>query len=178
MMQDLALRLAPAAASVANFCDHIEHNEYADRAWVEDAAVVFREAALDLAMAAGIDLKTAYAARLREIEACNLLQGPGAYDGARAARDAATLRQLQLVQFAHDRHYHPDVIGLARTDQLRHIALHLAKIVGAFAEPRSDDEILRRRLPDVLLFSIKLATVMNCRLPETELVPTSADRTE
>ncbi len=78
------------------------------------------------------------------------------------------------MQIDHDRHYHPDVVGMAKVQQLRHYALHLAKAVGAFAEPRGEQELLHRRLPDILLFAIKLPTVMGVRLPdERYLAPPS-----
>jgi hypothetical protein len=172
-----ALRIAPLSAAVANFCDHIEHNEFADRAWVLDAAAGLREAAIDLAHAHGLPLLELYAQRLAEIEARNVVSRPGGFDGGRSAAEARTWRDLQLVQAAHDREYHVDVVGLAKVEHLRHIALHLAKAVGAFAEPREERELLFQRLPDVLLFSLKLSTVMNCRLSEDLAFPISAGRT-
>lgn len=175
--QQFGLRLAPLAASVANYCDHVEHNEVAERAWVLDPAAGLRDAAVEFATSLGLSPVELYAERLGEIEARNVLARPGGYDGHRAALEARTWRDLQLVQIDHDRHYHPDVAGMAKAEQLRHYALHLAKTVGAFAEPRDADELLRRRLPDALLFGIKLATVMGARLPDEPLAPTSAGRT-
>ncbi len=167
--QDFALRLAPVAAGVANFCDHVEHNEIADRAWVIDAGSYLRVLACERALAAGLSPVDLYAERLGDIEARNVLAHPGAYDGHRAALEARTWRDLQLVQSEHDRHYHPDVLGMAKDQQLRHYALHLSKVVGAFAEPREEHELVGRRLPDVLLFGIKLSTVMGTRLPDEPL---------
>ena len=168
-LHDLALRLAPPTAAVANFCDHVEHNEFADRAWVLDAAVALRELAVRFAESCGFSAVELYAERLRAIEARNVLAHPGAYDGHRGAFAAATWRELQLVQVEHDRHFHLDVVGLAKEEQLRHYALHLAKIVGAFAGGDDEEELLHRRLPDVLLFAIKLATVMGLRLEDEPL---------
>ena len=37
-----ALELAPLTAAVANFCDHVEHNEIAERSWVLDSATELR----------------------------------------------------------------------------------------------------------------------------------------
>jgi hypothetical protein len=175
--QQYAIRLAPAAASVANFCDHTEHNEIAERDWVLGPAATLRALALEMAESAGLRLVELYAERLGEIEARNVLVRPGAFDGHRAALEADSWRALQLVQAEHDRHYHPDVCGLMKAEQLRHYALHLAKIVGAFAEPADEDELLRRRLPDILLFAIKLSTVMGKRLPDEPLpeAPPRAD---
>lgn len=167
--QVFALRIAPAAAAVANYCDHVEHNELADPAWVTAAGEQLRDAAVEFAGAAGVDPLELYAERLGAIEARNVLYHPDAFDGHGAALRATTWRDLQLLQFEHDRAYHPDVLGLTKCDQLRHYALHLAKIVGAFAAGTDDDDLLRRRLPDTLLFGIKLSTVMGSRLPDGPL---------
>jgi hypothetical protein len=167
--QSFALGLAPLAAAVANYCDHVEHNEVCDRSWVLDAGAGLRTLTCDLAERSGLSLFDLYAERLGEIEARNVLARHGGYDGHRAALEARTWRELQLVQADHDRHYHPDVVGMAKDQQLRHYALHLAKAVGAFAEPRGEQELLHRRLPDVLLFGIKLSTVMGARLPDDAL---------
>jgi hypothetical protein len=169
-LEQVALALAPAAAAVANYCDHVEHNEVADTAWVTDAALVLQEEALLLARDAEIDLVEAYADRLRAIEMRNPLFRLDKFDGRSAALAAETWRDLQFVQIDHDRHYHPDVIGLTKAEQLRHYALHLAKIVGAFACPAELDEVLTRRLPDTLLFALKLRTVMGKCLDD-EKVP-------
>jgi hypothetical protein len=169
LFQQFALRLAPLSASVANYCDHVEHNEFADRDWVLASASELREAASELAERFGLNMVEMYAERVGEIEARNVLARPDGYDGHRAALEARTWRDLQLVQAEHDRHYHPDVVGMAKDQQLRHYALHLAKAVGAFAEPREEQELLHRRLPDVLLFGIKLSTVMGARLPDDAL---------
>jgi hypothetical protein len=173
--QEFALRVAPPTAAVANYCDHVEHNEIAKATWVLDAGGQLRELACGLSAAAGLPALELYAERLGEIEARNVLMRPGGYDGHRAALEAETWRDVQLVQIDHDRAYHLDVLGLTKSEQLRHYALHLTKIVGAFAQPRDEHELLRRRLPDVLLFGIKLATVMGARLddkPVAAAVPT------
>jgi len=167
--QAFALRLAPPAAAVANFCDHVEHNEVADRAWVLDAATEIRALVVAYCAQERMQLVDLYAERLGSIEARNVLAAPGVFDGHRAAIEARTWRDLQLAQVAHDRHYHPDVVGLAKIEQLRHYALHLAKIVGAFAEPRNRNELLGRRLPDALIFALKLSTVMGARLSDDQL---------
>jgi hypothetical protein len=167
--QDFALQVAPLAAAVANFCDHVEHNEAADRAWVLDAAGQLRILTVELCGREGIALLDLYAERLGAIEARNVLAGPGTFDGHRAVIDARTWRDLQLVQAAHDRHYHPDVVGLAKIEQLRHYALHLAKIVGAFAASGDPADLLQRRVPDAVLFALKLSTVMGVRLSDDTL---------
>jgi hypothetical protein len=164
-----ALAVAPKAAAAANYCDHAEHNEAAERGWVLDAGTDLSRLAFEFADAAGVDLHRLYAERLGAIESGNVLARHDGFDGRAAALAAASWRELQLVQVEHDRSYHPDVFGLSRTDQLRHYAFHLAKIVGAFAEAANPDELINRRLPDVLLFAIKLQTVMGKRLSDDPL---------
>ena len=75
------------------------------------------------------------------------------------------------MQWEHDRNYHPDVLGLSRYEQLRHYAFHLAKLAGAAAAAASGDEsdFLARRLPDLLLFGLKLATLTNEPLPDEQV---------
>jgi hypothetical protein len=170
-----ALELACASAAVANYCDHGEHNEPTDRAWVLDAGRTLRALACDVAGHEGEDLQERYAARLASIERRNPLWEPERYDGGAAAAGASTWRALQLVQADHDRWYHPDVVGLPKQDQLRHYALHVAKLTGALAEiaQGSGDvaDFCARRLPDLLLFGVKLPTVVGHRLPDTPLSP-------
>lgn len=165
------LNLAPASGAVANYCDHVEHNESADIQDVRDAAQVLRETALVLGAVAGADPVELYANRLRVIEERNVHHTPDSHDGAAAARQAGSWRALQLVQDDHDHAYHYDVVGLTKSEQLRHYALHLAKLVGACAEAArgdiSHDDLLNRRVPDMLLFGLKLSTVSAEKLPET-----------
>lgn len=175
--QAFALRIAPSVAAVANFCDHIEHNEAADRAWVLDTAAHLRGSAMELCATCGLSFTDLFAERLGAIEARNVLGAPGTFDGHNAALQARTWRDLQVVQASHDRHYHPDVIGLSKLDQLRHYALHLAKIVGAFAQPDDTIDLLHRRLPDTALFAIKLSTVMGVRLTDDPLPDYAAPAT-
>lgn len=167
--RSFALAAAPHAAAVANYCDHVEHNEVAETDWVVDAGRELARLASEFANAAGLDLIHLYAERLGAIEARNVLARPGGFDGHAGALAAETWRDLQVVQVEHDRYYHADVIGLAKLEQLRHYALHLAKIVGAFADARDIDELTHRRLPDTLLFAMKLQTVMGRRLPDEPL---------
>jgi len=165
--------MALAAASVANYCDHVEHNEAAELAWVTDAARTLRKVACEVAAAEVVDLRILYAERLRVIEARNPISSPESLDGGKAVEVATSWRGLQLAQVAHDRIYHSDVQGLAKADQLRHYALHVAKLAGAYAElaigELGVDDFRARRLPDTLLFGLKLATVTGKRLPETAL---------
>jgi hypothetical protein len=168
-LHNFALATAPLSAAVAKYCDHVEHNEAAETAWVVGAGEGLCRLAMDFARDSGLDLVQLYAARLGAIESRNVLTAPRSFDGRRAALAAKTWRDLQLVQAEHDRYYHPDVNGLAKVEQLRHYAFHLAKIVGAFAEARDQDELFNRRLPDALLFAIKLRTVMGAHLADDPL---------
>lgn len=165
--------MALAAASVANYCDHVEHNEAVELAWVTDSARTLRKVACEVAAAEGVDLRILYSERLRAIEARNPISSTDSLDGGKAAEAATTWRALQMAQVAHDRFYHSDVIGLSKADQLRHYALHVAKLAGAYAEiaigELGIDDFRARRLPDTLLFGLKLATVTGKRLPETAL---------
>lgn len=168
-IRSFALAAAPLAAAVANYCDHVEHNEPAETAWVVDAGAELARLALDLAHIRSLDLVDLYAERLATIETRNVLAAPNSFDGRAAAHAAQTWRDLQLVQASHDLSYHPDVVGLSKYDQLRHYAFHLAKLVGAFAEDRDENELVNRRLPDALLFAIKLRTVMGVHLADDPL---------
>lgn len=112
------------------------------------------------------------------IEVKNVMNSVDSFEGRVAVQQAHTWRDLQLVQIQHDRFFHPDVLGLHKLDQLRHYSLHLSKLAGAFARwamnEEIDDEIAERPLPDMLLFGIKLSTVMGEKLPEEALSSESA----
>lgn len=177
MKEDLIaslLALAPASAAVANYCDHIEHNETANIEDVRQAGRVLRETALTLCDLAGVDPVDLYADRLRMIEARNVQHHETSHDGAAAARGVREWRALQLVQAAHDHAYHYDVVGLTKSEQLRHYALHLAKLAGACAEAAdgkvAHDDFLARRVADMLLFGMKLATVTSEKLADEPIV--------
>jgi hypothetical protein len=166
---DLAVT-AIATAQVANFCDHTDHNEQADRAWVVGAGATLRRVAEHIAVRQQIDLVATYGQRLAAVEARSTHDG---FDGCAATMSAMTWRDLQRVQEEHDRVYHPDVFGLSKSDQLKHYALHLSKLTGALAAELTGtgdrEEFRTRRLPDMLLFGVKLATVMAQRLPDEPL---------
>lgn len=165
--------LAAASASLAGYCDRAEHLEKTDPELIRDVGATLRSLAVKLAENNQIDLVGAYRSRLEGVEQRHPL-----YPAGFAALDAipsqgATWRQLQGVQWEHDRHYHPDVLGLSRYEQLRHYAFHLAKLAGAAAKAADGDEsdFLARRLPDLLLFGLKLATLTNERLPDELVTP-------
>ncbi|HTT93634.1 MAG TPA: hypothetical protein VMF55_03120 [Solirubrobacterales bacterium] len=172
---DATLDLAVAAAAVANHCDHAEHNESAPVEDVRSAALVFRKTGVRLSQAADQDPLDLYAARLRAIEERNVHYSVDSYDGAEAARAVTDWRALQLVQDVHDKAYHYDVVGLKKSDQLRHYALHLSKLVGACAgalrEEVAEEDLVARRVPDMLLFGLKLSTVTAEKLPHESIVP-------
>lgn len=166
---DAALDLATASAAVSNYCDHVEHNERTEIEDVRGAGAVLRSAAVRLSSLGGSDPVQLYARRLAVIETRHVLHTEDSFDGEAAALKVADWRALQLVQATHDRAYHADVVGLTKCDQLRHYALHVAKLAGATAQvargelPRTD--WFERRVPDMLLFGLKLATVSSQRLP-------------
>jgi hypothetical protein len=70
--------------------------------------------------------------------------------------------------------YHADVVGMPKIEQLRHYTLHLAKLAWLMQEAAADqvrmDEFVEDRLPDLLLFGIKLATVIGVNLPDEPIV--------
>jgi hypothetical protein len=168
---DASLQLAITSAAVANYCDHIEHNEIADVGTVRDAAMALRKVAITLSDLAGRDPVDLYAKRLAVIEQRNVLHSADSFDGEKAARGASSWRALQLVQVEHDHAYHGDVVGLNKSDQLHHYALHVAKVAGAAASVAtgvsSQTDFVSRRVPDMLLFGLKLSTVTSEKLPET-----------
>ena len=123
-----ALELSSIAGAVGNVCDHVEHNEAADPMEVRVAGRRLRTVAVRLATNAGRSITDLYGERLRVIETRNVLHQDGGFDGAAGVSETSSWRELQLLQIEHDRFYHPDVIGLTKADQLRHYALHLAKL--------------------------------------------------
>lgn len=168
---DALRRLAQVAGSLATYCDHAEHLEEADRTAIAASGAALRELSLELARSVGASAVDLYSVRLGQIERRHPLFPAGGFDGGAAAAAAKTWRDLQTVQSEHDRHYHPDVTGLSRYEQLRHYTFHVAKIAGAIADVigtggTDADDFIRRRIPDTLLFGIKLATLMNESLPQ------------
>lgn len=174
-LDDALLRLAVAAGHVANYCDHVEHNELAHNDSVRAAGAELRSIGLDLCETFEVDAILQYATRLRQIEARNVLSSESTFDGQDAASRCVTWRDLQLVQAEHDRVYHADVVGLTKSDQLRHYALHLSKLAGSTAAviqgQVDQDDWLARRVPDVILFGLKLATVSGEKLVHDDAVP-------
>jgi hypothetical protein len=173
-LRSALIELASIAGIVANVCDHAEHNEAYSFDDVGEAADRLRDLALELAAHFRRSPAGLYAKRLAAIERRNVVYDASGFDGERAVMDAATWRDLQLVQIAHDRYYHADVVGLAKYDQLRHCALHLAKLAGATADVLAGraelEDYLTRRVADMLLFGIKLASLAGQRLASDLMV--------
>jgi hypothetical protein len=168
---DDALRqTATAAATLARYCDHVEHAEGADTALVAEAAATCRSVAVALANRLELDIIELYAARLDEGESRFVLGVVDGFDGGRQLRLAESWRDLQLIQGQHDRLYRPDVNGLPRAEQLRHVCLHLTKLLGALAVAEDDlVAFTTRALPDLCLLGVKMSTILGEPLPATPL---------
>lgn len=161
--------MSRVTAVLALYCDRVEHNESSAEGSIVDAGRRLRNLAIGIAQDADLDLLELYAARLEEIEA-NHVYGGGQPTGD-LVRSAKSWRELQIAQSRHDRWYHPDVFGLPRREQLQHVTLHLAKLTGRVASLYDDDgaawlDFVDRRLPDMFLFGIKLATLGNAPLSD------------
>ena len=63
-LQSFALAAAPHAAAVANYCDHVEHNEDVAREQVVGAGEALARLAFEFAAARDLDLIRLYAERL------------------------------------------------------------------------------------------------------------------
>jgi hypothetical protein len=171
-LSEAAVRLAATSAGVAAYCDRAEHLEPTDREAIRTAGSELRTLALELAGDKQIDIVQAYRRRLESVEQRHPLYPAGGFAAVDQIPDqSASWQLLQRVQWDHDRHYHPDVLGLSRYEQLRHYAFHLAKLAGAASEAANGDEsdFFERRLPDLLLFGLKLATLVNEALPDQPL---------
>jgi hypothetical protein len=169
----MLVSVAQEAAIVANVCDHIEHNEDADINDVRLSAGRLRAGGVELAARLELDPAQLYRDRLVAVERRNVLFDPDVFDAAVAVPIDPTWAQLQRVQIAHDRAYHPDVIGMPKLEQMRHYALHVAKLAGAIASTIDGavalEDLAHRRLPDCLIFGVKLSTVTAERLPEKRI---------
>jgi hypothetical protein len=163
-----------ASGAIARFCDHAEHVEEVDRSRIMEAAEQYRVAAVELAFAFQIDLREAYARRLAEVERSkhlfSLLDG---FNGGKQAAEAATWRDLQRIQFHHDRSYHPDVVTLSQAEHLRHCAFHGAKLAGQLANITPDEhgrsKLADHVLADLVVFALKLPTLLKVLLPNEPL---------
>jgi hypothetical protein len=170
LLREAVPALVRAAGLLARFCDRTEHNEASERSEVIDAGGVLRETSLRLFGGMGLDPVGSYVARLSRVESRYPLADARVLDATGSERTAETWRDLQQVQARHDAAYHPDVIGMPKLEQLRHYTLHVAKLAWLTQEAPSDESLMedyvRNRLPDLLLFGIKLATVVGMILPD------------
>lgn len=159
---------------LAGCCDRAEHNEGVAREELLDLGRRARVLGLLLLKQASVEPVAAYADRLRQMEGKNVLHDADGLDiPSGLASPSCTWRTAQLVQAAHDRVYHLDVMGLPRVQQLQHYTLHLAKLArylqAADRSPEAWANWSAGRVADVLVFGVKLATVANLRMPQTPL---------
>lgn len=170
MKRDLTFALVRAAGTLATYCDRAEHSEVVDRQSVTAAARSLRCLAVATSHETGCDLHALYGERISEIEQRHPAFTDDMFDGASTVRIAKTWAQLQSAQYRHDKAYHPDVIGLAKWDQVRHYTLHISKLAMLSLEASESEtdwnEFLVRRLPDIVIFGIKLSTVCGERLSD------------
>src|SRR5260370_26963019 len=170
LVREAVPALVRAAGLLARFCDRTEHNEASERSEVIDAGRVLRETSLRLFGGMGLDPVGSYLGRLNRVESRYPLADARAGDATGSERTAETWRDLQQVQERHDAAYHPDGNRMPKLGQLRHYTLHVAKLAWLTQEALSDESLVedyvQNRLPDLLLFGIKLATVVGMILPD------------
>ncbi len=170
-MTDVALDLAVAAGQIANYCDHVEHNETTVREDVFACAQTLLDTALKMA-GSRYDLISLYAERIEQIEMAKVLFRKDRMFVI-PIQIAKSWREIQLVQAEHDSYYYQDVVGLARVEQMRHYALHVAKLAGIFAraakgadQALTAQDLIEQRVPDTLLFAIKIFTALNEKMSD------------
>ena len=166
--------LTRAAADLAGFCEHIEHNESNSIGIAARAGDQLREIAANLSARSGISLTSAYAARIRAVEEKSLLRHVSLFEsavtlpGAEVLASAQTWDEVQIGQLIHDRQFHPDVFGLSKLEQIRHYTFHVTKLAGMFADALDNNAwptFQKERLADIAVFGVKIATVCNIELP-------------
>ena len=165
--------LTKAAADLAGFCEHVEHNESNS---VKETARVgdrLREIAAQLSAHSGLSLAAAYAERIRSVEERSLMRHASLFDdeaglpGATALNDAKGWDEIQIGQIIHDRQFHPDVFGLSKIEQVRHYTFHVTKLAGLLVDAIENDDwpsFEQERLADIAIFGVKIATVCNIQL--------------
>lgn len=175
-IQSAERSLILAAANCAGFCEHIEHIEPSNVSDVVSAAKDMRNLASSLSAREGVSLRDAYAKRIRGVEESSLHRfvglGVEALIGADALDHATTWEEVQIAQNLHDRQFHPDVFGLSKVEQVRHYTFHVTKLAGLLTKSIMEDtwsEFRGQRLPDIAIFGVKLATVCNVLLPQSEV---------
>jgi hypothetical protein len=171
LLREAALDLAIAAGQIGNYCDHVEHNETTVREDVEACAGTLRKVALTLA-GGGERLIGLYAARIDGIERAKVGYIESVNYSGRV-RACSTWRDLQLVQMAHDGYYYQDVVGLSRMEQMRHYALHVAKLTGLLTRASRGElalaDLTEQRIPDCMLFSVKIYTALNHKMEDEKI---------
>ncbi len=164
------VELVEVTGRLARFCDYVEHNEGTNRTELLDVGSLLRRSAVSIIRANSLSLRERYADRLEELESRNVLRWDGAGNWPEIIRNAKTWRDIQVAQARHDATYHPDVIGLPRSEQVRHYTLHLSKLVWKMLPGCEDDsawrEFAESRLIDLIVFGVKLATVANVSLSD------------
>jgi len=172
--------LVRAAGRLAWQCDHAEHAEHFDRVPVIEAGLNLRAAAIDAFQLLALKPIASYAARLAAVESRSPLSGTGLFAAEVAIPKVETWRDLQVAQLLHDRVYHPDVLGLARSEQLRHYTLHVSKLAWLALEAcdggAAIESFVPARIADSLLFGVKLSTVAGEILPESAVGLISSPR--
>jgi hypothetical protein len=180
LAEQSARELVRVAAALASFCEHVEHNEPTLLHLPIDGAHRLRGVAASLAELFDVDLREAYAARIRQVEEASLFsrvpgQGDLEVPGADAMDEAHTWSDIQVAQILHDRRFHPDVFGLSKVDQLRHYTFHVTKLAGLLIDAIDSndwDAFVSRRLADLAIFGVKVSTACNDRLPDSPVKAT------
>lgn len=166
--------LTRAAADLAGFCEHVEHNESNSVDEAAHAGDRLREIATQLSACSGLSLAAVYAERIRYVEERSLMRHASLFDdalelpGVAALEDAKSWDEIQIGQIIHDRQFHPDVFGLPKIEQVRHYTFHVTKLAGLLVDAidKNDWSSFRQeRLADIAIFGVKIATVCNVQLP-------------
>lgn len=160
---------------VANFCDHSEHVEAADREAAIKSAGELIELAFEVSDFEGVDLLRVYAGRLAALQYGSVPESTNGYDTFKEVQEAETLRDLQMAQVRHSLQLSPDVMGQSRANQLRHHSMHVSMLVSALAKQikpdRPSEEFMSQQLPDMLTFGILISTALGERLPDIQATP-------
>lgn len=86
----------------------------------------------------------------------------------------STWKQLQLMQYLHDEHFHADVSRMTQSHRVQHLALHIAKYGCrlSIAHGGRDYGLFQKILIDSLIVGVSLANVakvdLSKKLPEVE----------
>ncbi len=95
-----------------------------------------------------------------------------------AAGRKMDLREMQKFQSEHDVKYHAEIASWPVKDQIEHCTLHLAKLAGMFSsycekvqmnEAADSSLLFTERIPDILIFALKMATLADMDIEEAYL---------